>query len=91
MQRALGRTPAALPQVEFVGAKAMGDVYALRTRCGANLGSMAPCRAMRSSYRRFDATAMVRAMVFNRHANLSQAQRAAPGWIPLPSRSNPSR
>ena len=66
LQRALGRTPAALPQVEFVGAKAMGDVYALHA-LWRELGlDDAVSRAMRSSYRRFDATAMVRAMVFNR-------------------------
>ena len=66
LQRALGRTPAALPQVEFVDAKAMGDVYALHA-LWRELGlDGAVSRAMRSSYRRFDATAMVRAMVFNR-------------------------
>jgi hypothetical protein len=66
LQRALGRAPAPLPQVEFIGAKALGDVYALHA-LWRELGlDSAVSRALRSSYRQFDATAMVRAMVFNR-------------------------
>ena len=66
LQRALGRVPAPVPDVEFIGAKALGDVYALHA-LWQELGlEGAVARALRSSYRRFDALAMVRAMVFNR-------------------------
>ena len=66
LQRALGRVPTPVPDVEFIGAKALGDVYALHA-LWQELGlEGAVARALRSSYRRFDALAMVRAMVFNR-------------------------
>lgn len=66
LQRALGRVPTPVPDVEFIGAKALGDVYALHA-LWQELGlEVAVARALRSSYRRFDALAMVRAMVFNR-------------------------
>lgn len=66
LQRAAGRLPVAVPEVEFVGAKALGEVYALHALwCELGL-DVAVAGALRSSYRRFDATAMVRAMVFNR-------------------------
>ena len=66
LQRALGRSPAPMPEVELIGAKALGDVFALHA-LWRELGlDAAVNRALRSSRRRFDATAMVRAMVFNR-------------------------
>ncbi|HEX7348506.1 MAG TPA: IS1634 family transposase [Rhodanobacteraceae bacterium] len=67
LQRALGRTPdtaAATPV--FESAKAFGDLFALQA-LWEELGlSTALQRALRSSRRRFDVEALVRAMVFNR-------------------------
>ncbi|MEZ5469624.1 MAG: hypothetical protein R3F18_18440 [Lysobacterales bacterium] len=90
LQRALGRTPAALPQVEFVGAKAMGDVYALHALWRELRLDDAVSRAMRSSYRRFDA-AMVRAMVSAACANLSRSSACCAGWTPWPSPEHPEQ
>lgn len=66
LERALGRTPSATPQVVFGSSKAFGDLFALHA-LWAELGlSTALSRALRSSRRQFDAAALVRAMVFNR-------------------------
>lgn len=66
LDRALGRQRIAAPSVEFVTAKSLGDVYALHA-LWAELGlADAVRRSLRSSRRRFDAEALIRAMVFNR-------------------------
>src|SRR5574337_1245260 len=66
LERALGRTPSATPQVVFGSSKAFGDLFALHA-LWAELGlSTALSRALRSSRRQFDAAALIRAMVFNR-------------------------
>lgn len=66
LQRALGHTPAAAPSVVFDSSKAFGDLFALHA-LWTQLGlSAALSKALRSSRRRFDAAALIRAMVFNR-------------------------
>ncbi len=65
LQRALGRSVEA-PAVVFDPARAFGDLFALH-ELWQQLGLGAALRrALRSSRRRFDAAALVRAMVFNR-------------------------
>lgn len=66
LERALGRARPPVPVVEFVGAKALGHVYALHALWDELGLAGALRRALRSSHRRFDAEALVRAMVFNR-------------------------
>lgn len=66
LQRAVGQ-PESLPEgPQFEAAKAFGDVWLLH-QLWEELG-FAPAlrRALRSSYRQFDAEALIRAMVFNR-------------------------
>jgi len=66
LNRALGRTPEPAQTLEQESARAFGDVYALH-ELWQDLGlGEAIRRALRSSRRRFDAEALVRAMVFNR-------------------------
>ena len=66
LQRALGRTTATAPSVVFDSSKAFGDLFALHA-LWTQLGlSTALSKALRSSRRRFDAAALIRAMVFNR-------------------------
>ena len=66
LQRALGRTQPPAPSVVFESSKAFGDLFALHA-LWTELGlSAALSKALRSSRRRFDAAALVRAMVFNR-------------------------
>lgn len=66
LQRALGRTQPPVPSVVFESSKAFGDLFALHA-LWTELGlSAALSKALRSSRRRFDAAALVRAMVFNR-------------------------
>jgi len=66
LDRALGRQRNAAPVVEFVTAKSLGDVYALHALWKALGLADALRRSLRSSRRRFDAEALIRAMVFNR-------------------------
>ncbi len=66
LERAVGREAPAIPTVEVVRAKSLGDVYALHTLWNELGLASAVSRALRSSRRAFDAEAMVRAMVFNR-------------------------
>lgn len=70
LQRAAGQTPAEAPtraaQAEFAPARAFGHLFALH-QIWQQLGlGDALARCFRSSRRRFDAEALVRAMVFNR-------------------------
>ena len=66
LERALGRTPSGPPKVEFESSRAFGDLFALHGLWN-DLGLERALRqAVRSSRRRFDATALIRAMVFNR-------------------------
>ncbi|MGB4859693.1 MAG: IS1634 family transposase, partial [Dokdonella sp.] len=66
LQRALGRTSAPAPSIVFESSKAFGDLFALHA-LWTQLGfSSALSKALRSSRRRFDAAALIRAMVFNR-------------------------
>ena len=71
LERAVGRSPKTTkantsPSIEFESSKAFGDLYALHG-LWSELGlAKALSRALRSSRRRFDAAALVRAMVFNR-------------------------
>ena len=65
LQRALGRSTST-PRVAFETARAFGDLFALHG-LWQELGlDRALRRALRSTRRRFDAPALVRAMVFNR-------------------------
>ncbi|MGH8110702.1 MAG: IS1634 family transposase [Rhodanobacteraceae bacterium] len=66
LERAVGRTPSGPAKVEFEAAKAFGNLYALH-QLWRELGlADALTRALRSSRRQFDASALIRAMVFNR-------------------------
>ena len=66
LNRALGRSAAPAPKVEYDSALAYGDLFALQ-QLWAELGlADALRRALRSSRRAFDAEALVRTMVFNR-------------------------
>ena len=66
LQRAVGK-PESMPQPpRFETAKAFGDVWLLH-QLWEELGfGQSLRRALRSSYRQFDAEALIRAMVFNR-------------------------
>lgn len=66
LERALGRSPSSAPTVEFDSSKAFGDLFALHALWNELGLSGALSRALRSSRRQFDATAVIRAMVFNR-------------------------
>lgn len=66
LERALGRTPSRAPSVVFDSSKAFGDLFALHALWDELGLSAALSRALRSSRRQFDATALIRAMVFNR-------------------------
>lgn len=66
LQRALGRKPTPTPSVQFESSKAFGDVFALHTLWNELGMSAALKKAVRSARRRFDAEALIRAMVFNR-------------------------
>ncbi|MEB2316838.1 MAG: IS1634 family transposase [Xanthomonadaceae bacterium] len=65
LQRALGRDTRT-PEVTFDSARAFGDLFALHELWNSLGLDSAIRRALRSSRRQFDATALVRAMVFNR-------------------------
>ncbi|HNU12760.1 MAG TPA: IS1634 family transposase [Rubrivivax sp.] len=65
LQRALGRDTRK-PEVTFDSARAFGDLFALHELWNSLGLDSAIRRALRSSRRQFDATALIRAMVFNR-------------------------
>lgn len=80
LQRALGREDATPETPQFERARSYGDLWALH-ELWQELGlDDALRKALRSSQRRFDAEALVRAMVFNRLA-APRSKRGVLDWL----------